>query len=131
MTTKTEHKPFDAPEGTGAIHLLSDARGVYIPQNFIEFENEEQRTGGELSAEDKAVIESGPEHADYWDVWTTILDTFEYTDSNGYVWSLYQEGDVWLICPALMSCEEVKNFELEDMGCIDIECQHCYSEGVA
>jgi hypothetical protein len=31
---------------------------------------------------------------------------FSYTDPEGHVWTLEQDGDLWLICPDLMTSEE-------------------------
>jgi hypothetical protein len=70
--------------------------GIYIPQRF--FERYPQFTEHLNSDEDQAIIEQGPEHEHYWDVWTDFLDGFETAPtSDGYRWKLYQDGDVWFV----------------------------------
>src|ERR1700681_2565627 len=86
--------------------LLSDARGQYIPRDFV--------TGFDLSRWEgitPANIEacSDPENEWYWDNWTSICDNATFTE-NGHVWRLSQDGDLWAMCFELMSNEEKKNF---------------------
>ena len=71
------------------------ARGIYIPQFFAESIKRECVSG--VSEEDWNILESGPDHEQYWDAWTDVLDNAELTDSSGVVWTLYQDGDLWLI----------------------------------
>jgi hypothetical protein len=87
--------------------LLSDARGVYIPANFIElFDvsswNIDVNSWAAKECQDK-------DNENYWDAWNNILDNAEYKE-NGNVWRLHQDGDLWAICYELMSDEEKENF---------------------
>ena len=73
--------------------LLSDARGLYIPANFIEcFDSEKWN----ISKEDKKELEN-PDNEFYWETWETILNNSEFIDENGKKWNLYHEGDLYAI----------------------------------
>ena len=84
--------------------LLNDSRGVYIPQNFAEIYD------WGLRPQDKEVLLLGPDSESYWYVWEAVLDGLTYTDKNGNVWRLYQEGDLFAFCEELMTDEERENF---------------------
>lgn len=77
---------------------LSDARGIYIPRDFANsFANRDRDVSG-VSAEDWAVLEAGPDHEFYWDVWNSVCDDARITDSKaGITYFVYQEGDCWLV----------------------------------
>ena len=76
--------------------LFADsARGVYIPQHFAESVNRDFLSG--VNADDLATLESGPDAEWYWEAWESILDNARLTDSTGQVWTLYQDGDLWLV----------------------------------
>ena len=91
--------------------LLSDSRGIYIPQNFYQdFLN--FKTWGLLKSDFKAL--RNPENESYWDNWELVLNNAKHTDKQGNVWTLWQDGDLWAICPDLMTDEEKQNFGFED-----------------
>jgi len=50
------------------------------------------------------------EGSEYWDVWSDILSDAAYTDSNGIVWTLHQDGDLFAIAYDEMTEEEQNNF---------------------
>jgi len=88
--------------------LLSDSHGVYIPQFFIEeFDPSEWRG---IKAEDLEILRAGPEHEFYWETWDDILNNALHIDEDGMQWSLYQDGDLFAVCPDRMTAEEYKNF---------------------
>jgi hypothetical protein len=91
-----------------AIELLLDsARGVFIPQNFVESFS---LVDWHVSENDRAVLAKGPDDNEcYWDVWDCVLNSAHY-DYNGKAWTLYQDGDLWAVCLDLMSEEEKSNF---------------------
>ena len=86
--------------------LLSDARGIYIPMNFVEFFDLSQWNI------DSKYIErlSSPADEFYWDNWDVVLNNAYSIDKNGNKWHLWQDGDLWTICPELMTEEEKQNF---------------------
>jgi hypothetical protein len=93
--------------------LLSDNRGVYIPRDFADlfsFDNTLTDGWSGVSAEDIEILNAGPDEDCYWEAWDDVLNNAKYTDENKNVWRLWQDGDLWLFCEALMSDEEYENF---------------------
>jgi hypothetical protein len=83
---------------------LSDARGIYIPQNFVQETRADCITG--LKDGDRMILESGPEHEWYWEAWDAALDSVRVTDpATGTVYFLHQDGDLFLI-PEGMECDD-------------------------
>lgn len=89
--------------------VLSDRRGIYIPQNFAEIVHAGASWRG-VTAEDIEVLLAGPEHTAYWDTWDWVLSTASFVDSHDRTWYLYQDGDLWLYNEELMDDEEYYNF---------------------
>jgi hypothetical protein len=81
-----------------SILLLSDARGVYIPQDFAQLFGDDfhydNMQSGWLYEDAIEVCEAGPEHELYWDAWQAVLDNAEHKQHAGMV--LWQDGDVFL-----------------------------------
>jgi hypothetical protein len=74
------------------IELFVDGHhGVYVPQCFALDAKREQFLG--VDDEQWQILESGPEHGLYWDVWTEVLDSAE-TVCGG---RLHQDSDLWLV----------------------------------
>ena len=93
--------------------LLSDARGVYIPRDFVEgFDI--VKLGLNPDSWEVQTCLAGPDTDGYWDAWNEIMCKAEYRDDSDNVWELYQDGDLWAICTALMTDEEKQNFGFED-----------------
>lgn len=91
--------------------LLSDARGVYIPANFIEMFD---LTSWNLDSNSWAVKEcQDKDNENYWDAWNNILDN-AYMEKDGHTWRLHQDGDLWAICYELMTDEEKTNFGFDE-----------------
>jgi hypothetical protein len=84
---------FDLPEA--AILFADSSRGVYIPQFFAESIRRECVTG--VDSGDWAILETGPDHEQYWDAWNDVESRAIVTDSNGQEFCLYQDGDLWLV----------------------------------
>lgn len=99
---------------SAVIHFLSDARGVYIPRDFVTDEYndvaESHCAAWGIKSDDTEILAAGPEHEFYWETWDDVLDYAEFTDENGDKYQLYQEGNLWGICHARMSMEERQNF---------------------
>lgn len=77
--------------------LLSDRRGIYIPLHFAEgFKIGEGGWQG-IDAEDLETIQEGPETEYYWEAWDSILNKAFFVDQNGLRWTLFQDGDLWVI----------------------------------
>lgn len=91
--------------------LLDSNRGHHIPKVFVtQFD---LSVWENIHPDDVAVLADG-ESESYWDIWHHILQWATHTDDKGNVWSLYQDGDLWAVCPALMGDEEYYNFYGEE-----------------
>lgn len=100
--------------------ILSDARGQYIPRDFIcddanEIAREHCAAWG-LTNENRAQWEDAadPESEGYWEAWDWILNHAVYTDADGDTYLLHQDGDLFGLCVARMTDEEKQNFGFED-----------------
>ena len=89
--------------------LLSSARGVFIPANFVEsFDLEAWGVDNEAWAIE--TIKQGPDSEQYWDAWTTITDNARFLDDKGIEWVLYQDGDLFAVAWGNMTEEEKEDF---------------------
>jgi hypothetical protein len=89
---------------------LSDNRGVYIPQAFAESFIDRDSCVTGVSADDWTILESGPDNESYWDAWTDVCDAARVT-IDGHVYSLNQDGDLWLIPDGLEWNDDSQCFE--------------------
>ncbi len=99
MTTKTRLKP---------LLWLSDARGVYIPRDFVNSFADWANVKN-VSDEDKAILEAGPDHEWYWEAWDGVCRDCVVEDNSGNRYTVYQDGDCWLI-PEGMPWEDDAEF---------------------
>lgn len=108
----------------GIVHLLSDARGIYIPRDFVqnfaieckEEDREEAKNGKVwhgITAENVVDCQD-PYNEWYWEAWESILNNAYWIDTNGFRWCLYQDGDLWAICYELLTDEEKENFGFDN-----------------
>jgi len=98
------------------ILILSDARGVYIPRDFVtdnhgEIDSEHCAAWGIKEAD--AEVLKDPEHDQYWDAWECVLNYAKYTDNTGNVYTLHQDGDLWGVCYEKMTQAEREGFFFE------------------
>lgn len=93
--------------------LLCDARGIYIPRDFInQFRGWKGYGKGQFNAY-KSIL-SNPENESYWDAWNELLDKLTYTTEKGIEHSLYQDGDLFAVDLNLIRAwEEVTKSEFE------------------
>ncbi len=91
---------------SGIALLLNSARGVYIPQNFVECVDADE---WHLSEYDVKEL-SDYNNEFYWDAWNSVLDNAYFVDDRGNKWTLFQDGDLWALCFELMTDEELDNF---------------------
>lgn len=100
----------EVQEMEGINFLLDGSRGIYIPQNFAEnFDTEEWH----VSQEDANILLAGPDHDLYWETWDDVLSTAFY-EQNGHTFTLYQDGDLFALCPSLMTPEEREDWSFVD-----------------
>ena len=76
--------------------FLSDARGQYIPRDFAKCFADRSKVEG-VTNEQWAVLEAGPDHEHYWDVWNEVLDAAKVSDKDGTQYTFMQDGDVFII----------------------------------
>lgn len=84
---------FDLPENS--ICFSDSAYGIYIPQYFAEAVDRDRVEN--ISDEQYEILLEGPDSEFYWDVWVEVEESAVITDSNGQKFSLYQDGDLWLV----------------------------------
>ena len=91
--------------------LLSDCRGVKIPQDFynnFDLEKWHIKKSYFLNNLDKVHSEN------YWSAWEEVLNNAYYLDDNGNKFVLYQDGDLFGICYEIMTDSERLEFFGED-----------------
>jgi len=74
--------------------LLDSARGIYLPQNFVEcFDGSDWG----LDPEDVAILKKGPDSEYYWEAWDSVLSSAKFIDAIGRVYFLYlgESGDLF------------------------------------
>mgnify|MGYP003660226537 CR=1 FL=1 len=91
--------------------LLTDARGIYIPRDFVEGYDLSKFTG---ISEDDIETCKNPDSEWYWESWNMILSNARFTAEDGRIFYLSQDGDLWLLCYDQMNKEEKRNFGMED-----------------
>lgn len=99
--------------------ILSDARGIYIPRNFLT-DNQNQIAWEHCKAwgltESNSlhwIMAADPDREFYWEDWEWILNNAKYTDKEGNGYYLYQDGDLWGLCYDKMTNEEKETFGME------------------
>jgi len=63
-----------------------------------------------ITDEDIKILLEGPPHNEYWDAWLEVIDRVYLIDSEGNKWTLWQDGDLWVICDKLMHDEQYEEF---------------------
>jgi hypothetical protein len=74
--------------------FLDSNRGIYIPRDFAEQVRHELVEN--VTAEDWDILQAGPDHELYWDVWNDVEQKAVIDDGNRK-FTLYQDGDLWLV----------------------------------
>lgn len=96
---------------------LSDARGIYIPRDFAtSFRDRAKHVAG-VTDEDWEILESGPDHEWYWETWSDVCDNALITDDKGVKYTVYQDGDCWLIPDGMIWDDETGFFVWDDEIC--------------
>ena len=94
--------------------FLDGNRGIYMPQAFAQCADRTKWHG--VSYEEWAILEAGPDHEQYWDVWADVCSNAIATDSNGYTFRIHlgESGDVFIYCVELITqAEEIELFGLD------------------
>jgi len=102
------------------IHILSDARGTYIPRDFLtdqynDIAREHCRAWGLTESNESEWLDAtNPDSEGYWDAWEWVCNHAKFTADNGDTYRLYQDGDLWGICYERMTDEERANFGFDN-----------------
>ena len=87
--------------------IVDGAHGVYIPQIFAE------KFPEWLEDDDKAILLSGPDHADYWEVWNDV----QCSEHDGQFLTNSEGGNDLMLCTespmqwAVLAFAEGENLE--------------------
>lgn len=94
---------------TANAHLLVDsAHGIYVPQSFaVRYEGWQG-----ITPEDMTILRAGPDNAEYWDTWDSVLQDAFYM-LEGRKFYLYHDGDLWAVDPYSMADDELQSFGFE------------------
>jgi hypothetical protein len=81
------------------VHWIDSAHGVYIPQAFAQSLGNDGRRKSVMNVSDEewAVLDAGPDHEYYWDVWSDVEHNAEVVFPDNMTYRLHQDGDLWLI----------------------------------
>lgn len=90
--------------------ILSDNAGVYVPQCFANFDHSIRSWNIDEDDVDLVTLRHGPDAEYYWDAWDSVLSRAVFTDARGNRWYLWQDGDLFAYCEALMTDEEYEGF---------------------
>lgn len=89
--------------------LFSDNLGVYVPRYFARgFDPAAWNIAEDDS--DWLTLMDGPDGEWYWDAWDSIISRAVHVDPKGNRWYLWQDGDLFAYCEALMTDEEYEGF---------------------
>lgn len=89
---------------------LDDHRGIYIPRDFATVTKRECVTGVDES--DLDILRAGPDHDLYWDSWDMVCRDARVTDPRtGVVYTLYQDGALWLVPEGMEWCDKTESYE--------------------
>lgn len=71
--------------------VVSDHHGIYCPQVFAE--RVERSMFPSILKDAWEILEAGPEHELYWDVWSNEFEGQKSIDGG----TIYHDGDVWIV----------------------------------
>lgn len=74
--------------------LVDSSVGIYIPQNFAKRYADHWEG---IKPEDLEILKAGPDHEDYDEAWSSVLETANYTDTDGTVLWLLQDEDLFAV----------------------------------
>jgi hypothetical protein len=90
---------------------LADTRGIYIPRDFANSFADRAKSVEGVPDTEWTVLEAGPDHEWYWESWQVVCDNAIVTDENGVKYSVWQDGDCWLIPHGMELNERTGCFE--------------------
>lgn len=96
---------------------FSDVRGIYIPRDFAQFLDGNEKIEHNIPQEDIDVL-LDPDHGLYWDVWEGVLESKFTVKDTGQVLELYQDGDLWVLPEGALG--KIYDFEEVREGCLGL-----------
>lgn len=75
--------------------IVNDSWGIYVPQRYAQKVGFDALTG--VDEDTWRIIQSGPDHEEYWWAWDYLITSAVYTSHDGRRYTLYQDGDLWHI----------------------------------
>lgn len=75
--------------------IADELHGINIPKYFAQQIDHVKIKG--VESDTLSILESGPDHVEYWEAWDDVLCNGWCKDESGMVWRFYQEGDLWMI----------------------------------
>lgn len=82
---------------TEVLHCIVDgSAGIYVPQLWAKSYKRGSWHGFNYVQDVKPLL-TGPEHEHYWECWEDIINTAYFVDEKGTVWTLYQDGDLFIV----------------------------------
>ena len=75
--------------------LLNDARGIYLPRDFIECYDTKL---WHVKPRHAKQLRRGPDYEFYWEIWEHVLNFAFFIDTDGKTWRLYQDGNLFAVC---------------------------------
>lgn len=87
--------------------LLSDSHGIHIPKLWADdITDQEEAEALMIDWADVLILQSGPDHEQYWEAWSQVLDHASWSDLNGREWRMVQNGDLWAVDASVEIPEE-------------------------
>jgi len=80
-----------------SILFADESRGIYIPQYFVNSFDNYKNDLLNVERDDLNCVANGPDDEYYWEAWQAILDNAQILDHDGNQYTMYQDGDLWLI----------------------------------
>lgn len=98
---------------------FSDVRGIYIPRDFAQFLDENDKIQHDIPQEDIEIL-LDVDHEFYWDVWEDVLQSTFKVKDTGQVLELYQDGDLWVLPEGFGN--KIYRFEELSGGSLELWC---------
>lgn len=89
---------------------LDDHRGQYIPRDFANYFVDLVDSVQGVELEDWNVLQAGPDHEFYWEVWHDVLD-YAVVMLNNVKYQLHQDGALWLVPVGMQWNDKTNTFE--------------------
>lgn len=96
---------------------FSDARGIYIPRDFAEFLNGNEKISHDVPQEDIDIL-LDPDHDLYWEVWDSVMEKKFTVIETGQVLEIYQNGDLWIMPEGTIN--KISHFEELPGGSLEL-----------